>query len=148
MKKGFTLIELLVVVLIIGILASIAVPQYNKAVMKARTAEVMTTANALRKATSVYFMNVGEMSQQDYDNFELDFLDIEIPELKYHNFNAGTSGRTLLFEFTPKTGSYNYSIDVYSSTSGYNTNCEGSDCKLISSCAPIDVGCPTYGCKF
>ena len=49
-KKGFTLIELLVVVLIIGILASIALPQYELVVEKSRASEAMVNAKAIQDA--------------------------------------------------------------------------------------------------
>ena len=56
MNKGFTLIELLVVVLIIGILAAIALPQYTKAVERSRMAEAVQVLGDLATAQSIFYM--------------------------------------------------------------------------------------------
>ena len=70
---GFTLIELLVVVLIIGILSAVALPQYNKAVEKARVTEVLVT---LRKISNNYKMCVLSGMKDECDLFE----DLPFPE--------------------------------------------------------------------
>ena len=74
-KKGFTLIELLVVVLIIGILASVALPQYQKAVEKSRVSEAKVALRALRDAVELRGLSTGEAK------LDVDDLDISIGTL-------------------------------------------------------------------
>ncbi len=76
-KKGFTLLELLVVVLIIGILASIALPQYKKAVAKSRFAEALSNLKTIAQADEVCRM--GEEGSGFAGSCRIDDLAIEIP---------------------------------------------------------------------
>ncbi len=68
--RAFTLIELLVVVLIIGILAAIALPQYQKAVMKTRYAGLKNLTEGLIKAEQVYKLTNGTYTD-DFENLDI-----------------------------------------------------------------------------
>ena len=54
-QRGFTLIELLIVMSVIGILASIVVPNYQRHLIKAREAVLMEDLYQMRRAIDAYF---------------------------------------------------------------------------------------------
>ena len=117
MKKGFTLIELLVVVLIIGILSAIALPQYQKAVIKSRVATILPILKSVKDAEEVFYMDNG------YYTTDLSLLDVHLPA----NCSAITGGDGGLYS----CGDY-FILDADGSTVGAATNAG----KIIASYCP------------
>ena len=76
-KKGFTLIEMLIIVLIIGILAVFAVPQYMKTLEKSRYSEAAEHLRSIYSAEHKYALDHGRYAEK-FGDLYLDFSNAAI----------------------------------------------------------------------
>ena len=95
---GFTLIELLVVVLIIGILAAMAMPQYFKAVERSRMAEAVTLMDSIVKSQRRKFMQTNRYA------WTFEGLDVS---------PKGATGDTYHTKGDPVTGAGGNGFEIY-----------------------------------
>ncbi|MBQ7908061.1 MAG: prepilin-type N-terminal cleavage/methylation domain-containing protein [Elusimicrobiaceae bacterium] len=148
LSAGFTLIELLVVVLIIGILSSVALPQYTKTVKRARAAEAWTIGKTYFDAQDVYLMENGFFA------VNLDDLTVPLPVneekwtvtlgaggintygdvgCSYLNISGKGSMEGTSFSY------YLYPTDVGSGRRSMNCSTRDGYCPIMVPCAHPDI---------
>ncbi|MCX5716411.1 MAG: prepilin-type N-terminal cleavage/methylation domain-containing protein [Candidatus Omnitrophica bacterium] len=82
-KRSFTLIELLIVIVIIGIIASLAVPQFEIIILKTESIEAKTTLRVLEDAMWRRYIETGEFPEAtESGDLPASLLD-EMPSLKF-----------------------------------------------------------------
>ena len=104
MKKGFTLLELIVVVIIIGILATLGLTQYGRAVERGRGAEAKTILGTIRGQAAAHYLEYNSLTTPAFDNTRagIGTADDQIPsaDRASHYFRYGISATATLLTAT------------------------------------------------
>ena len=87
-KGGFTLIELMIVVAIIGILAAIAIPNFLRFQLKAKSSEGKTNLAAIRTAEESYYSEFGLYVSADASPTTID-NNLKVAFVNQNGANAG-----------------------------------------------------------
>ena len=133
-KKGFTLLEVLIVVIIIGILAAIALPQYTATIEKSKSAEAATNVGSIRTALDRYWYQNGAVTTT------IDNLDIDNPNSvtnKLYAYSIADDGTTSTTRAYTVTATRTSGVNTYTVTWKQTDNNTG---KLLRS---ANLGGPT-----
>ncbi|MBQ8033423.1 MAG: prepilin-type N-terminal cleavage/methylation domain-containing protein, partial [Elusimicrobiaceae bacterium] len=131
-RQGFTLIEVLVVVLIIGILAAVALPQYQKAVLKSRYSALMPIAKSLADGNEAYYMTNNSYATSPADLDVAGKVEYSDGTKVFMNNDANTSYVRVDNERVPNARYLVY--QKHSANFPGTTQCEAGDDKMKAIC--------------
>ncbi|EGQ9418015.1 pilin [Vibrio cholerae] len=98
-QQGFTLIELMIVVAVIGVLAAIAVPQYQKYVAKSEAASALATLTGLKTNAEAYTVETGSFPT-DAQKAQLGTPSSAMGTIAYANTSSSGAAGTITFTFS------------------------------------------------
>ncbi len=125
-KTGFTYTELIITIIILGVIASIALPRYLNSIEKTKSAEGIQLLSTLREAQETYKFEHGSYATS-LSSLEIDFTkpatNFEVPIVPNP---APASLPAVIASVRRNTGTYRLCVD----TDG-NLNCSGSICPKL-----------------
>ncbi len=145
-SSGFTLIELLVVVIILGILAAVAVPNFLNQVGKSREVEIQNTLGTINRAQQAYHFERQVFVQGANDTESLERLGVSIDNIYIDAYNIVDNGNSA----TTSLVNNQFSLDgtrAYSGGMFFNAGIyQGTSCRSVNVLSSIPAPTSANDC--
>ena len=121
-RSGFTLLEIIIVIIIVGVLASLALPRFFQTIAFSRSTEALNAIGVLKRATDRCALMAGEGTAVDFTNCDtLANIGVEDPGLAagaFFDYTVALAGGVLTFTATSKADVANVINVVYDTAAG------------------------------